>query len=384
MTMTAIVDRYERFIREECDSHGQIKAELHCHSCGVKLGGRIPAETYAGTYNGLCYSCSGAPEFVTHQEALDGAWWWSYPPHCPSWRRDRESFVAYSGCETCGGRGVVGGHSWNRGYERCTTCGDRYYRHPKRKALAWQSSAIHRAANARFERRLRDATGLPARASKKRVTEAIKALPEDQVQTIREAALEEWGSASRRLKALRAHWGMDERRDIAPAGVGSVATVLPSRTHLVLGTVRAQVQEGPTAFVVQNRSGDGPDGKWTLITTDEIIERIQAGVAALGLPLEGHRITVGNTAPLREDHVATAVVAIARAFLRLGDGALAVVGDVVDGSVIAGPRSNELQRSCIYGFSPRQTGEVFGPCELFSDRNHHVLTLAQLAELALR
>jgi len=103
-----------------------------CKKCGKPLNadGNHPAELYTGTYTGLCYGCEKSSAYVV-KEYRDGAKRISYPPHCPSWRRNREEFVAYDDCPDCGGKGrkmisrtfgVGGSYPIN-----CEKCADRYY-----------------------------------------------------------------------------------------------------------------------------------------------------------------------------------------------------------------------------------------------------------------
>lgn len=84
------------------------KGQLKCTACGVGLDvdGHHPAERYAGTYTGLCYACERAPACEV-RDLVSGAKVWSHPPHCPSWRRDRETFYGFEGCATCAGKGRV-------------------------------------------------------------------------------------------------------------------------------------------------------------------------------------------------------------------------------------------------------------------------------------
>lgn len=114
-----------------------------CNACGKPLNadGYHPAELYAGTYTGLCYACEKRGGYIiTRYE--DGAIQWSYPPHCPSWRRDRETYIAYPDCAKCNGTGRhYVSRSFARGgsyYRYCAACLDRYCNHPKRyKARRW-------------------------------------------------------------------------------------------------------------------------------------------------------------------------------------------------------------------------------------------------------
>ena len=95
-------------LRELMDKNGMLPSGLTCRSCGRELDngtkGRA-AELYLGTFNGLCYSCTGSKPFVEKVYIHDGALVVSAPPSCPSWRRDRTTHFAFRDCETCSGRG---------------------------------------------------------------------------------------------------------------------------------------------------------------------------------------------------------------------------------------------------------------------------------------
>lgn len=102
----------------------------HCLACGTELneGGRLPAETYLGTFNGLCYPCTGAGAHVVAVYSYDGARRVSWPPACPSHRRTREEFFGYGDCEHCGGLGATRGYGhYTPIWERCKSCSDRYW-----------------------------------------------------------------------------------------------------------------------------------------------------------------------------------------------------------------------------------------------------------------
>lgn len=106
-----------------------------CKSCGVVLNedGYHPAETYAGTCTFLCYSCMNAAPFVVETDDLDGMQSISYPPHCPSWRRDREVFTAYADCPDCKGQGFTWRPAQSDRYRHyCQRCTERYTEHPVR------------------------------------------------------------------------------------------------------------------------------------------------------------------------------------------------------------------------------------------------------------
>ena len=104
----------------------------NCKRCSKPLHGKdsgYPAELYAGTFTGLCYQCTDSgPVLLGRWE--DGCELWEHPPHCPSWRRDREQFVGFSGCAICGGKGrlmVSRHHAAGGPYpKQCQTCSDRH------------------------------------------------------------------------------------------------------------------------------------------------------------------------------------------------------------------------------------------------------------------
>lgn len=95
-----------------------IPSKLTCQKCGKTLG-KIPAETYAGTYTGLCYDCQNSSSYVI-EKFSDGAMTISYPPSCPSHRRDRGHHTAYADCPKCGGTG-------RKYVSRCMSMGGPYY-----------------------------------------------------------------------------------------------------------------------------------------------------------------------------------------------------------------------------------------------------------------
>lgn len=103
-----------------------------CRVCGEMLSdadGPRPAETYAGTFTGLCYGCErSGPYVVPGSELPDGARLVSHPPSCPSWRRDRTEHWAYPDCPDCGGQGAsVRYSSMSHGNytEHCRACAAR-------------------------------------------------------------------------------------------------------------------------------------------------------------------------------------------------------------------------------------------------------------------
>ncbi len=191
--MSVIEKAFKNAYKDMDPITGEFPADWCCISCGKQLNadGGHPAEIYAGTYNGLCYPCTSKPFYVESTDPLDGALKLSYPPHCPSWRRDREHFTAYADCDSChatgigpNGRNMVG--DWYR--TQCKPCSDRKWNHPLRKweHLTW----LAKAAQARFDRLLDQEAikvgGLKKRPSKKALTEARVALIENDPEKVKE------------------------------------------------------------------------------------------------------------------------------------------------------------------------------------------------------
>lgn len=151
------------------------EGSVPCNRCSKPLNpnGHRPAELYAGTYTGLCYTCQNSSAFCTHIEFLDRAEHWEFPPHCPSYRRDRENYIGYNDCSDCDGRGSKRvSRSFPQGgpYRKyCDTCFSRYYNHPirerysqrrKRINYAWMNSLVNHLLSSRLaskrKRRSRD------------------------------------------------------------------------------------------------------------------------------------------------------------------------------------------------------------------------------------
>lgn len=119
-----------------------------CKKCGKDLGGgkmdgsyARPAELYAGTYTGLCYSCQNSGPYL-ETTFFDGIERWNFPPHCPSWRRDRETYVFRPGCDCEKGRRIVSRHPMYGGsyFIQCEQCSEAWANNPIRKAYGeWQS-----------------------------------------------------------------------------------------------------------------------------------------------------------------------------------------------------------------------------------------------------
>lgn len=177
----------------EMDDRGMLPAAGVCPRCGKPLDadGGHPAERYAGTYNGLCYPCTANGLYVVEAAGLDRCRRMSCPPSCPSWRRDRETELAYPGCEQCPG---AGGYTWaqsGRGRTRtsCEACRSRYYAHPLRQAADRWLRLTRTASEAAFQAALDRAAGVPRRCAKKRRAELVAALDAGQRETLREACL---------------------------------------------------------------------------------------------------------------------------------------------------------------------------------------------------
>jgi len=142
------------------DSHGMLPAH-QCRQCGRQLNadGGHPAELYAGTYTGLCYQCERSGERLVHVARLDGAEVWEFPPHCPSWRRDRERFIGFRGCQVCAGKGrlwVGRADAQGGSYtEQCKECSARYWDHPLRQWEIRRWGSIRKAAESLYHKELR-------------------------------------------------------------------------------------------------------------------------------------------------------------------------------------------------------------------------------------
>ena len=107
-------------------------------------GSGYPAELYAGTYTGRCYPCTNKRRYEENYSKVSGARVWSYPPNCPSHRRERETFFGFDDCTVCHGEGRTHvsradgmGGSY---YVSCQACMDRHHAHPV------VASILHRSA----------------------------------------------------------------------------------------------------------------------------------------------------------------------------------------------------------------------------------------------
>ena len=110
-----------------------------CKGCGKPLNadGGHPAEIYLGTYTGFCYTCQNGGAYP-EKTYPSGATRWNFPPHCPAWRRDRETFIGFAGCPDCNGKGrimVSRADAQSGSYPKnCETCSNRHYKHPATRA----------------------------------------------------------------------------------------------------------------------------------------------------------------------------------------------------------------------------------------------------------
>jgi len=166
------------------DEHGHVKDSPACLVCERPLNadGNHPAETYGGTYNGLCHGCTGKPAILMAIAVLDGCWITSHPPRCPSWRRDRERHYGYPDCPRCKG--------WGRTYtDRCPGCSDRYFSHPLRVADMEYAMKLEHAIQRAARTQLLRALGVPKRASRKVQDAALEGLTEEIRDQVRQEML---------------------------------------------------------------------------------------------------------------------------------------------------------------------------------------------------
>ena len=142
------------------DNHGMLP-QHNCKQCGKALNsdGGHPAELYAGTYTGLCYSCERSEERLIKTDPLDGANTWEFPPHCPAWRRTRERFIGFTGCAQCGGKGrlwIGRADSQCGSYtQQCPECSTRYWHHPLRLWEEKRWGTIRKAAESLYLKELK-------------------------------------------------------------------------------------------------------------------------------------------------------------------------------------------------------------------------------------
>lgn len=149
------------------DRHGMLPDEIFCIRCAkpLNMDGGHPAELYAGTYNGLCYGCTGAGPYVAAVAQLDGCQRVSWPPPCPSHRRDRVDHYGYPDCAGCKGQGATG---YASSAKSCDACLARYTAHPQRAGWSRWSERIMRSCQAAFERAWDYHADVPKKCTAKR------------------------------------------------------------------------------------------------------------------------------------------------------------------------------------------------------------------------
>lgn len=177
--MLAVTSIREFYPYSEMDERGMLPVAWKCLGCGRQLNGDggHPAELYAGTFNGLCYPCTSAGPYVVGVAVLDGLRKLSYPPSCPSWRRDREREYAYPDCPKCLGSGRYVWARSGRGRQsaHCEDCFARWTHHPARLAADRWYKRVHQACEAVFSEAVDQAAGVPGRCTKKRRAELREA-----------------------------------------------------------------------------------------------------------------------------------------------------------------------------------------------------------------
>lgn len=147
------------------DWDGFLKGDLECEKCGKELSGKngsYPAETYAGSYTGLCKDCQNEGAYVV-KEYFDGAKKISHPPLWTSTGRCRDTFKAYDDCDECDGDGMNIIHKSFRdgGKYRayCEECAERFREHPLRKArdeMEDKFMVLHTAWEDDFQEKIED------------------------------------------------------------------------------------------------------------------------------------------------------------------------------------------------------------------------------------
>lgn len=210
------LEGYMAVITSHMDKDGMFPPEWLCVRCGRVLNadGGHPAELYAGTYNGLCSACTGAGPYLEGVFVLDGAWRVNYPPHCPSWRRDRERFTGYADCGECHGSGVTGwGQSFggSRYREYCRVCTRRFDDHEERAEQRRLSRELHELAQSRFEEALLERLSISERGKKAR-EKALAAVLEtpagvDALEEVRHAVMDRFSYGFQKMKDWRERVG---------------------------------------------------------------------------------------------------------------------------------------------------------------------------------
>ena len=194
-----------------------------CQRCGKPLNtdGGHPAELYAGTFTGLCYKCEREGPYVVKTYSADGAQRISYPPSCPSWRRDRVEHIAYPDCPQCKGTGRIyvdrpwrTGGGYHKSCDRLSACVpaqagclERFSGHPGRMWAGARSTALYNSAMALWNGQLR-AVGLHGRLLVVRSTgEEPPEEVADLVEDLRQGTIARLRALQDRLGAVAARRG---------------------------------------------------------------------------------------------------------------------------------------------------------------------------------
>lgn len=202
--LAGVVDAWQQSLRDlDMGPDGLFRVELRCLRCDKVLNadGNHPAEVHAGTANGLCYACTSAGPYVEKIFTLDGALKVSWPPHCPSWRRTRETHYGYRDCPECHGRGATGHHGWGSAAKTCQPCYDRFFGNPLRKIPYDYNLKLAYAGQRAYTARLKAALGLPKRCSQKRYDAALPTIDPEVKEAIRQDILGRYRSLRARNEA---------------------------------------------------------------------------------------------------------------------------------------------------------------------------------------
>lgn len=169
------------------DRHGMLPDDIFCIRCAkpLNMDGGHPAELYAGTYNGLCYGCTGTGPYVAAVAQLDGCQRVSWPPPCPSHRRDRVNYYGYPDCANCKGLGATG---YVSSAKSCDACLARWASHPVTVAESRWSELMYRSLQATFDRAIDYHAGVPKKCTRKRREELRQAFMGPVYETDRDLA----------------------------------------------------------------------------------------------------------------------------------------------------------------------------------------------------
>ncbi len=135
---------------------GFLPEGVTCKRCGKELSdknGRNPAESYLGSYTGLCKECTYEDPYVV-KEYFDGAKKISHPPIKISGHNPRREFVAYDDCDECDGKGCEENHRVHRTnyYSYCEKCNEKFHSHPLRERKQELLEKYEQPINRRLDR----------------------------------------------------------------------------------------------------------------------------------------------------------------------------------------------------------------------------------------